>query len=94
MTRWLVLGVLLGASACSTGGLLGQGGHCSAAEQCGPGLLCDTSQKPAVCSTMVKNQNDLAAPGDLAGLDLAGTPQDQSATPDDIMAAPDLAKAD
>jgi hypothetical protein len=84
------------AGACSSGGLLAQGAHCSSSEQCGNGLLCDTSQKPAVCSTMVAHRNDLASPDDLRGVvqDLTGVVEDMSATTGDLAQSHDLAKHD
>jgi hypothetical protein len=92
---FLCLGALC-LAACSSGGLLAAGAHCSTSEECANGLLCDTSSKPAVCSTMVAHRNDLASPDDLRGVvqDLTGVVQDMSATADDLAPPQDLAKHD
>ena len=97
MKRFFLCFSVLCVAACSSGGLLAQGAHCSTSEECANGLLCDTSQKPAICSTMVKNRNDLASPDDLRGVvqDLSGVVQDMSATVEDLAHPPqDLAKHD
>jgi hypothetical protein len=81
------LTVLLGATALATvlagcGGSQGAAGDpCTTSADCDPGLLCDTTQSPAICQTMLTPMPDLsgtvahdlsAAVEDLAGADLTG----------------------
>ena len=98
MSRLRLVAGFVFVAACSAGGLVGQGGRCSTSEQCANGLLCDTSQSPAICSTTVAHRNDLAPPDDMRGVkqDLSGVTGDMSATTPDDMAEhlPDLAKHD
>jgi hypothetical protein len=92
--RAVLVVVAVALSACG-GGVIPAGGKCDDSEQCGPGLLCDTTQKPAICTTKLKNP-----PPDLAGMDAAGvtksdlgSDEDMSATAHDMATKPeDLAK--
>ncbi len=78
--RALLLAGSLALAGC--GADLGAAGDpCTTSADCGPGLLCDTTQSPAVCAKMLSPHPDLAgqvsddlsaSADDLAGRDLAG----------------------
>ena len=91
-----VCGALL-LFACG-GGPIPSGGKCNVSAQCAAGLLCDTTQKPAVCTDKLANPPpDLAGQpmGDMASSDLAVTPStDMAATQLDMATAVDLATKD
>ena len=98
VARLLVLLTVALLAACA-GGRRGAGAHCISSEQCETGLLCDTTQKPAVCAANLGQRPsadgavstyDLAGQ-DLSGVDLAG---DLSAAAPDLKTPPDLAPFD
>ncbi len=74
------------------------GGKCDDSEQCGAGLLCDTTQTPHICTTKLAHVPDLAGTDGAGGPDLASSDlavdeeQDLSATAHDMAKPVDLAK--
>ena len=82
--RALVSSIAFAMLAACGGDLGGDGDPCSTSAECDDGLLCDTTQSPAVCAKMLAPRPDLAgadlagASHDLAGADLSATPHDLS----------------
>ncbi len=84
--------------------VLREGELCKTTAQCGPGLLCDTTQSPPICAGMLSRRPDLAGV-DLSGMDLAQSPPDfagvdlfgvdlSAAPPPDMTQLPDLTVQD
>ena len=90
--RVVVLGalaLLVGAAiwACNgTTGSLAAGEPCHSSSECGPGLVCDFGQTPAVCAGNLTQPPDADLTPDADLPDAAPTPDTPPGTPD---AAPD-----
>ena len=86
-------------TGCSTGDLAA-GATCISSQQCATGLLCDTTQAPAICTDKLGSRPngfvDASTGYDFAGRDLSGgDPPDLSAAAHDMATtAADLAKHD
>ena len=94
-----VLVFTTGALVGCTGKHVLAGQPCISSAQCATGLLCDTTQTPAVCADKLGSRPngfvdastsyDFAGGSDFAGQDLSGV-----APPDLASSAPDLAQPD
>ena len=83
-------------AACA-GGRLGAGAHCISSEQCETGLLCDTTQRPAVCAANLGQRpvsDGAVSTYDFAGVALDLGDRDLSAAAQDMTLAHDLAPFD
>jgi hypothetical protein len=86
--KWSLAAVLvasglgLGLGACGGPPDLAAGQTCHASSECGPGLLCDFSQDPAVCAMAGPPPADAAPDANPFQPDAAPTPDAAPGTPD------------